>query len=120
MLLHVAALLLAFFSAETRAFSILEQAVLFRREVLSHADQLLFRNAIDIYCEVGNHNDIRVAVVNLRVFLVPSRGVVVSHAVRQVGEKLRRETTQGLALSSNGVWLLKVLKFKLLGQTLVL
>ena len=85
MLLHVPALLLALFPAETRAFAILEQAVLFGGEVLSHADQLLFRNAIDINCEVSNHNDIRVAVVNMRVFLVHSRGVVVSHAVRQVG-----------------------------------
>lgn len=119
LLLHVAAFLLPLFTAETRAFSVLEQAVLLRGEVLSHANQLLFRDSVDINCEVGNHHDIRVTIVNLRVLFVPSRWVVVSHTVRQVREELRRKPTKGLALSLNCVWLLEMLELKLLRKTLV-
>jgi hypothetical protein len=115
LLLHVTPFLLALFAAQPSALAVLEQTVLFWREKLAHADQLLLWYTIDVNGKVGNNYDVGVVVVDIGLFLAFACWIVVGYAVRQVSQKLWWEATNHLALALNDVRLLVLLEIRLLG-----
>ena len=115
-----AALAFAFETANSCAFPVFKKAVLLRRQISSHRNQLLLANLFDIYEEIANLNPVVLALVRLVCFCVSRFALValgrILNPKRQIRQKLGRvhESLLCIPLPFLNVWFILRRSFRFL------